>query len=208
VRPTGPSALAPRTATTPAARPATAPAPRTAAPAVRSQVAVVDIGLIFKEHVGFKNKMEDIKKDLEAYDTQMRGQAKRMEELRNQLGQYNPGTPNYKSIEEEMARLRKDLEVDAELKRKEILEREARVYYDVYNEVVNHIRYFANRNGIALVLRFNSEAIEPSSRASVLQGVNRAVVFQQNLNITRDILDQLNPPTGPRTGVIGPPRPH
>jgi hypothetical protein len=83
------------------------------------------------------------------------------------------------------------------LKRKEFLEQEARVYYRVYREIEQSVGLFAQRNRIGLVLRFNGDEMKEDDRASVLQGVNRAVVYQQNLDVTEFILGDLNRGTTP-----------
>ena len=55
------------------------------------------------------------------------------------------------------------------------------------------MRAFADQAGIDLVLRYNGEKINPEDRASVLQGVNRALVYHRgDLDITNEILDRLN----------------
>jgi hypothetical protein len=81
------------------------------------------------------------------------------------------------------------------------MEREAKVCYTAYNEVLQQVTEFANRNSIGLVLRFNSEEIDPDERGSVLQGVNRTVVYQRNLNITGPILERLNRGAAPAEEV-------
>jgi hypothetical protein len=60
---------------------------------------------------------------------------------------------------------------------------------------------FARQNNISLVLRFSSEPIEPDDRNSVLQGINRAVVYQNQLNITGHVLKEIN--STPAGGVPG-----
>ena len=79
-----------------------------------------------------------------------------------------------------------------QLKRKEFMEAEARAYFNAYTQIVDEVTAFAERYRIGLVLRFNSEQIDPSDPQTVLQGVNRAVVYQDRLNITPQILEQLN----------------
>ena len=44
--------------------------------------------------------------------------------------------------------------------RKDFLEREAKVYYQTYLEVVDVVKYYAKRQNIGLVLRFNGEPVE------------------------------------------------
>jgi len=178
---------------------ASAQAPPIAAPrpSTGTAVAVVDISHIFKNHVRFKQQMEEMKGQVKAFEEHLRQRQKNLTDLQQKLSEYRPGTPEYKQVEEDGARLQSEVQVEAQLKRKEFLEREARVYFNVYNEVVNEISYFAERHGIALVLRFNMDQIDPEDRRSVLEGVNRAIVFQKNLNITYDILERINRGTAP-----------
>ena len=100
--------------------------------------------------------------------------------------------------------MQSDLQVGVGLKRKEFLEQEARVYYRVYREIEQTVAIFAQRNRIGLVLRFNGDEMKEDDRASVLQGVNRAVVYQQGLDITDLILKQCNINTVPAAPAPAP----
>src|SRR5204863_2340723 len=77
-------------------------------------------------------------------------------------------------------------------KKRDFLEQEARVYFNIYREVEESVALFAQRNGIRLVLRFTGDEMKPDDRASVLQGVNKPVVYQSQLDITLAILNTLN----------------
>ena len=52
--------------------------------------------------------------------------------------------------------------------------------------------FLTTRAGIRVVLRLNSDPIEPDDRNSVLQGVNNSIVFQDNLDITDEIIRRVN----------------
>ena len=171
-----------------AARPAIAPvAPRPSG----TNVAVIDIGQVFDQHPQFQTQMQNLKKQVEDLDAFLRSEQQRMVKMRDDLQSYAPGSPNYKAKEEEMAHLQSDLQVKMALQRKEFVEKEARVYFDTYNEVYQLVSEVSDRNGIGLVLRFNSEEMKPEDRGSVLNGVNKAVVFQRNLNITKFVVEEL-----------------
>ena len=118
--------------------------------------------------------------------------------------QFTPGSPEYERMERALADKAAKLQVDTQLKKKEFLQRESKVYYEVYQEVSNAVREFAEMKGIDLVLRYNGAEMKPDDRASVLQGVNRAMVYQRNLDITREILDRLN--RAPRGSAASDPR--
>jgi Skp family chaperone for outer membrane proteins len=174
----------------------TSPAPQASAPVPR--IGVIDINHIFKNHERFKQMIEDMKKDVEAFEAQLNQRGKELQKMREQLDEHRPGSETYKRIEEQMAGFQARVQADTQLKRKEFLEREAKVYYDVYEEIVNEVTLFSQQNRLDLVVRFNSETIDPQNRKSVLEGVNRAVVFHNRLNITYPILDRLNRGTAPQ----------
>jgi Skp family chaperone for outer membrane proteins len=156
-----------------------------------TNVAVLDVGMVFDKHPQFQAQMMGLKKQVEELDASMRNEQKRMLQMRDDLQSYAAGSPQYKAKEEEMARLQSDLNVQMALKRKDFVEKEARVYFETYNEVYEIVASVADRNGIGLVLRFNSEDMKAEDRGSVLNGVNRAVVFQRNLNITKMVIDEV-----------------
>jgi Skp family chaperone for outer membrane proteins len=172
----------------PAARPAAAP---TAAPA-GTNVAVIDIALIFKHHDRFNAAMGDIKKDIEQFEAFVRDEQKKLKARVDELQGFNPGTTDFQKREADVARLDSELKVTIGQKRREFLEQEARVYYRVYKEVEQSVGVFAQRYRIGLVLRYNSDDMKEDDRASVLQGVNRAVVWHGNLDITPQIITDLN----------------
>ena len=155
-------------------------------------VAVVDVSYIFKNHNGFKQSMERMKDQVKAFEQTLKGKAEQLKTMREALEDFNAGSPEYKQREQDIARRQAQLQADTQLKQKEFLEAEARLYYKTYNLITKEIASFCAREGFSLVLRYNSEKINSEDRASVLQGVNRAVVYQRNLNITKAILARLN----------------
>jgi Skp family chaperone for outer membrane proteins len=173
----------------PASRPANTPTP--SAP-TGTNVAVIDIALIFKHHDRFNAAMGDIKKDIEQFEALIRDEQKKLKARVDELQAFNPGTTDFQKREAEVARLDSELKVTIGQKRREFLEQEARVYYRVYKEVEQSVGVFAQRFRIGLVLRYNSDDMKEDDRASVLQGVNRAVVWHGNLDITPQIITELN----------------
>ncbi len=155
-------------------------------------VVVIDISKVFKEHIRFKQQLEVMKTDVEGFEGYIRQERKRLTDKAEEVKRYNPGSPEYKRIEEEMARITSDLQVQTQLKRNEFMDREAKIYYNTYVEVSKLVQDFAMRSGIRLVLRYNSEEIDPTKRDSVLAGVNNAIVFQYKLDITDLIISEAN----------------
>ncbi len=199
----GPQVPRPATAGVPTTAPVPAPAP------TGTSVVVIDVAFIFKNHIRFNARMNDIKKDIEAFEAQIRTQQQDLQRRSEGLKSFSAGSPDYKRLEEELARLGSAMQVDVGLKRKKFLEDEARVYYDIYKEIEQTVAVFCQQYRIGLVLRFNGDDMKPDDRTSVLQGVNKAVVFQQNLDITQLILQKLNGGAGnvPHQPTVGPGNP-
>ncbi len=163
----------------------------TPATSVGTRVAVIDISHVFRNHPGFKQSMEAMKAEVTAFENQLRGRGEKIQKLQEQMKGFKPSSAEYKKIEGSILRLQADGQAAATMKKKDFLERESTIYFDTYNEVANEVGRFAEQHNIGLVVRFNSEPIDPEARNSVLEGVNRAVVYQKNLNITFAVLDRL-----------------
>ncbi|MBM4000134.1 MAG: OmpH family outer membrane protein [Planctomycetes bacterium] len=157
-------------------------------------VALIDISYVFKNHTTFTQRSEAIKKEVKDYESQMNDQRKALTDKRAGLQNYKVGSPEYEKLEADIANEIAQLEVAANQKRRDILEREAKVYFETYQEVQEAIAAFCGKHGIGLVLRYDSEPIDPADRASVLRGVNRAVIYQDRIDITREILSSVNAP--------------
>jgi len=121
---------------------------------------------------------------------------------------FKPGSLEFKQLEEELARMQSEMQVQVTIKRKEFLEQEARVYFRIYKEIEQVVAYIANSYRFEIVLRFSADEMKEDDRASVLQGVNRAVVFQRGRDITNLVLTELNrmypPPAAVPSGSPAP----
>lgn len=160
---------------------------------VPKTVVVIDIGKVFKEHIRFKQQMDVLKKDMEAFQAYGRNeQTKLQERAEKAKNVYAKGSPEIKKEEEALQRQANELQIQSATKQRDIMEREAKVYFNVYQEVSTAVATFADRNGITLVLRYNSDVINPDDRNSVLSGVNNSIVFQRNLDITNLIIERVN----------------
>jgi Skp family chaperone for outer membrane proteins len=171
--------------------------------AAKHGVAVVDIGYIFKKHDRFRLTMEQMKKDMEAIEQELKADRDKVAETDQKRDAYNVGSLEYKQLDEEGARMKAEFNLKMTRLRKEVLEREAKVYYQTYLEVSDAVSYYAKRQDIGLVLRFNGEPTDSNRREEVLQAINRPVVFQNQVDITPDIISILNreqTATPPRTG--------
>lgn len=195
-RPAGSSAVRPAAAQSGGGAGAVAPAAATstsgASRASAASVVVIDIGEVFKQHAQFNKQLAGLKDEMKNLESFYQGEQRRVAQKRDELSTFNPGSAQYKKLEEEAARMVSDLQVEMALKQKNIAEAEAKLYYNTYNEITQHVAEFAERYGISLVLRHNNVQMDPQKRDTVMQGVNRPIVYQQKLDITEEITKRVN----------------
>jgi Skp family chaperone for outer membrane proteins len=168
-----------------------AAAARPATPA--SHVAVIDVGYIFKNHARFKQAMDKMKDEVLAAENALKAERDRINGLMEQLKGFNVGTPEYKKLEAEVAKAQGDFSVNAQLQKKDFMDREAKVYLQVYNEVERAVSQFARDNGIAVVHRFDGDPVNATSREQILGSIMKPIVYYDpQIDITPDILRMLN----------------
>ena len=160
--------------------------------ASRYGVAVVDISYIFKKHERFRAAMESMKKEMETIEAELKADRDKIAQTEQQRNTFNVGTAEHKKLDEDVARMMADFNLKMGRLRKDFLEREAKVYYQTYLEVVDAVNTYAKRQNIGLVLRFNGEPVDPNRREDVLREINKPVVVQDQIDITPDVLMLLN----------------
>jgi Skp family chaperone for outer membrane proteins len=156
-------------------------------------IALIDIGVIFKGHELFKQRMGDLQGDMERAEKRMKTEADSLKALREKLNSYHAGTPDYNDLEAKIAKDSAELNVRYQLQKKEFAKIEAKIYYGVYQEIQQEVNAFAQANGIAAVLKFSSEPSDPEQPDQVLRDLNKPVIWwSRNMDITPVILQTLN----------------
>lgn len=166
--------------------------------ATKFGVAVVDINYIFKNHAQFRSAMDAMKEDFKAIEAEVVASQRKIKQAQERKQGFKPGSPQFKDLDEQIVRMNASLQVDVTQKRKQLMEREASIYYDTYVEVEAAIRSYAEYKKIGLVLRFNGEDADQTNRESILRSINKAVHYQNSIDITPDVLAYLNRNTAAR----------
>lgn len=164
-----------------------------ARPAAGANIALLDVSYIFKNHTRFKGMMEDMKADVERAEAQVQTEKETMGKLVERMGEFTKGTLDYKQMEEDLAKRHANLQVQIQLQKKEFLQKEAKIYHNVYQEIWQTTDYYCKQNGIDMVLRFNGDKVDVEQPKSVLTFINKPVVwYQDRMDITPFVLQELN----------------
>jgi len=164
-------------------------------------IAIIDLAYIFKNYPRFQAMKDDMKRDVDRVENELKSMRDEIEKLGTRLNEYPKGTPEYKELETHLANRQAELNVKVQLQKKDFLQREAKIYFNVYQEVMDEVKYYAERNHITLVLRFNGDEIDTNDPQDVLKELNKAVVYYNKaIDITPIIRDELlrRQPAAPR----------
>lgn len=169
-----------------------------------SPVAIIDLAYVFKNHSGFQSMKEELKNSVDMAQADLKNRRDQAQQLAEQLQEYRPGSPEFKQLEATLAQKQADLNVQVALQKKTLMEREAKIYFTIYQEVIYEVKSYCSRNGIRLVLRFDGEPMNQDDPQQVVQQLNRQVVYSDlSIDITPAILDSLNRRRGPANGTGG-----
>ncbi len=155
-------------------------------------IAVVDISYIFKNHTQFRSQMDGMKGEMQKIEQQLEAERQKILSKEEEKKGYKPGSPEFSQIDDQLATMKAQIQLNMQRLRKGFLEKEAKVYYETYQQVSKAIAYYAQQKKIGLVLRFNGEVADPAQRESILRDINKPVQYQSQIDITPDILALLN----------------
>jgi Skp family chaperone for outer membrane proteins len=173
------------------------PAPTGYAP----PVATLDLAYLFRNHARYKQADEALRAEVTAAEQTFQQEQQAMQELAKRIKEYRAGSPEYKAIEEELARKEADLRLRGAIIQKNFAEKKAKIYYDVLQEIKAHVAQHAAQHGILMVVNFNGDEIDGANPQSVMRGLNETVLYQhRSVDITPIILELANrgggvPPT-------------
>ena len=156
-------------------------------------VAVLDVAKVFKANTTFEKRMENIKSEADALKAQIQKEQDSIRARAQEVAQYEVGTPERNQLEGKIEQDQASLRTKARQAETDLLNREAKIYYETYQQMQETVAKLAQQYGISLVLRFDSEEIDPTNRPEVIKGVNRAVVFHHKLDLTKMVIENLSP---------------
>lgn len=175
------------------AAPSFGQAPAAPAQHMASPVAILDLPYLFRNHLRFKQMDEVLKQEIGNAEAQFMTEQKAMKELVTRLQELKAGTPEYKQLEEELAKRDADMQLRVNIMKKNFAEKKAKNYFEVYQEVMRYVTYHSQQAGIVLVLNFNGDPVDGTNPQSVIQGLNSTVLYKHpGVDITPVVLDLCN----------------
>jgi Skp family chaperone for outer membrane proteins len=170
----------------------------------RFGVAVVDVSFVFKKYPQFTADIEALKVAMTKADEGLKAERDRLVAKEAQRDTLKPGSDQFKVMDEELARDKANFSIQQGTVRRDFLEREAKIYYNTYQRVSEAVAAVAAQNNIGMVLRFNGDPIDPMQREDVMRAIMQPIVFQNNVDITPNVLAALGVNLAPVSSATAP----
>lgn len=157
------------------------------------RIAVVDVAHIFKNNEGIKSQVKQVESNLKTFDAELKGKRTELKSAAEKLKTFEPGSAEYTAQEEQVASMESKLRLEMARKRKELADREAKIYYDNYQHIAAGVKVLAQHYKINLVMRYNSEAMNLENGESVIRGVMKNIVYHDEaLDMTPGVMQYLD----------------
>lgn len=156
------------------------------------RVALLDVGRVFKEYKEFQTAMDRLKQEIKTYDVDIRTQHERLEALKRELRKLVAGSPEFAALEARIAKEFADLQVEKKLHQKKFMDAEREIYAAGYTKMRKQVEAYARSKKIRLVLKFNKLRPDPMRSNKIIESLNETVVFEDGLDITDKIIEQIN----------------
>lgn len=162
-----------------------------------SVVAVIDLDYVLKNSDRFKEIRLALNSESEALNQEAKEADKALKKLAEEARSYEGGTPEHKEIEAEFARKKADIEVSLKQRDTELSQKHARELFGVYEEILDLVKDYCEKNAIDVVLQVYTETPEESQVQLRQRRMAQTVFYSvKEIDITNDILNLHNPDGG------------
>ncbi len=158
------------------------------------QVGLIDMAYVFNNYDKFKALQQGVQDDLKVAKTKAQASIDEIKKLSEQLSEIKSDSPDAQRIERDIIRMQAELEAFGRVTQNSNLKREAEIYRQIYLEVQDAIKTYADHYGYTLIIRFDRESVaESTDPQQVLQRLTRQVVhYRSEDDLTLVILKYLN----------------
>jgi len=176
-------------------------------PSTPHKIALIDMAHVFKNYAKFEALRENLKGEIKASEDRMQADIQQLKAMKEKLDMMTESSPGFKQAEAELASKAAEIDAGRKVMQREFLRKESQIYKQVYMEVTNAVKMYADYYKYSLVLRFNRQQIQEDDDAeAVINGMNKQVVYHRaEDDITEAVLDYLNKKYQKETASAGAP---
>lgn len=161
-----------------------------------NKIGLIDMAHLFKEYQRFVDERETLKNSIKSSDDQAKQMAEQIQALAAKLksGTLKSDSPEFAAIEGEILKKQTSFEQFRKVAQRDFVRKESQIYKEVYIEVAEAVKKYAEYYNYAVILRFTREQVDAEDDVqSLMRDINRQVVYHNaSYDITEDVLTFLN----------------
>ncbi|MEX2027363.1 MAG: OmpH family outer membrane protein [Pirellulaceae bacterium] len=155
-------------------------------------IAVLNLDVLFKEDVQVASALAELKQEAAEIDEKVKLRQAELEAVASDLREARPGTPEHRRLQQEGAKLNVELQQYVAQERASVQNKEAKIFLSAYKNMEAVVKEYCKDKGIKLVIRQQSTSLDENQpTVEILKAINRAVIFEDGLDITADIQQRL-----------------
>lgn len=156
------------------------------------EIAVVDMNRIFTVHKGLLAKNEELKREAERAQENLKALVDAGSKLKDELNGVKKGSAEFQRIEKELQKKANDWNKLQQETQKKLAEIQAMNFMATYRDVNDEVQRIAEARGFRLVLNFSAESVDQKDPQKWQIIASRQVLYQNGLDITDDVINALN----------------
>jgi len=155
-------------------------------------VAVLNVDRIFKQFTPLQDRLVPLRQDAQELEKTAQLKQVELETTQQKLQRTPAGSPDFEKLQVQLARLQTELRLFMERERRNLAKKEADIYVAIFHEMEEEVKKICKARGIKLVIRQNAGSPKDEKVEEVLKWLNRAVIFEDGIDITDEVLTALN----------------
>lgn len=157
------------------------------------RIGAIDMEKVFKEYKKVEFVSSQLRTDAQSKQAELGKLLGQMQQLGEEMKGLAPGSNDFTSKENDITRLRAQLESERELAQAEFARREAESLAQIYREVQEASATVAKANSMHYVVKISNEPVSGSDPNSVMAAMARSVIYSDpSLDITPIVIKWLN----------------
>ena len=166
-----------------------------AGPEAAFKVGLIDLERVFHEYKKFEALQEDLKEELGGQEQKIKAIVEKLKALDAELksGTFKEDSPEFREREEEGTRLATEYQQMQRIGERELGRNQAKMYHQVYLEVLDAVQKFSTHYKYSLVIKFTKSDLSSTDPAKVRSALQQNVIYYRTEDdLTDDIVAFLN----------------
>lgn len=155
-------------------------------------VAIVNLDVLFKQDPKVVKALEELKLEAAEIDEKVKLRQTELEAIASDIRKAQPGSQEQLRLQQQGAKLTAELQQYVARERVNVQLKEAKIYLSAYQDIEGVVKAYCKERGIKLVIRQQTTSLEENQPAQeIIKALNRIVVYEDGLDITEAIREQM-----------------